>query len=209
MGIKDFFKTIFQKRKAGKAEATIDKEYSSQNSFPDQEQANSAFERAKSKLFDVNSWSKLGGLTSRFELHDEHGRKPDRKKPEIGDFIRIMLPAPTPENWVKITDITVKDKIAEFTVNPSKDPRENEEDVEHFFIKEATSTFRVELKGQTLYASEIGKNEAPNNEGKEAGERGVLNTLISAGGWIAFQELQWKKLTAYLVHKEEAKEEKV
>lgn len=208
MGIKDFFKTVFQDRKAGEAEASIDKEYSSKNSFPNQEIATSAFERAKAKLFDVNGWSKLSGLTSSFELHDEHGHKSDRKKLEVGDFVRIMLPAPTPENWVKVTNITVKDKIAEFTVNPSKDPRESEEDVEHFFVKEATSTFRVELKGHTLYALEIGKNEAPNNKGKEAGERGVLNTLISAGGWLAFQELQWKKLTAYLVHKEEAEEEK-
>lgn len=207
MGIKDFFQTVFRERKTRQEDISLDKEYESQNSFADQEEADSAFERAKVKLFDVNGWSKLSGLTSKFELHDEHGRKSDRKKPEVGDFIRIMLPAPTPENWVKVTDIKVQDKTAEFTVNPSKDPTENEEDVEHFFVKEATSTFKVELEEQTLYAYEIGKDEGINNKGKEAGARGVLNTLISAGGWIAFQELQWKKLTSYLVHIEEIEDE--
>src|SRR5690606_6189891 len=115
------------------------------------------------------------------------------KKPEIGYFIRIMLPAPTPENWVKVTQMREEDELAEFTVSPCRDPQELEEDVEHFFIKEATSTFRVELKDRTIYAYEIGKNEGVNNKDAEAGNRGLLNTLLAAGGWAAFQKIQWKK----------------
>jgi hypothetical protein len=207
MSIKDFFKTIFQDRNTGEAKATVDKEYSSHNSFPNRETAVREFERSKAKLFDVDGWSHLPGITSKFELHDRNGQRTEDKKPEVGDFIRIMLPGPTPENWVQVTDIKSGDEAAEFTVSPSKDPRDIDNDIEHFFIKEATSTFRIKLEGQSLYAFEIGKNEAPNNQGEEAGNREVLNTLISAGGWIAFQELQWKKLTAYLVHKEEIAEE--
>lgn len=207
MGIKDFFQSVFQGGKAMKGDPVIDKEYSSQNSFPDQEAAKTAFEQAKVKLFDVDDWSNLPGLTSEFELHDRNGRRTLNRKPEIGDFVRIMLPGPTPENWVQIIDLKVSDATAEFTVSPSEDPTDKEDDIEHFFAKEATSTFKVELKGLTLYAHEIGKNQGVNNRGEEAGDREVLNTFISAGGWMAFQELQWKKLTAYLVHKEELEEE--
>lgn len=206
MGIKDFFKTIFQEGKALQGEPTVDKEYSSQNRFPNRETAVKEFERSKAKLFDVDAWSDLPGITSEFELYDRNGRRAENKQPEVGDFVRIMLPTPTPENWVQVIDVKENEEEAEFTVSPSEDPRDKDDDIEHFFVKEATSTFRIELKGQSIYAYEIGKNEGVNNQGEEAGDRKVLNTLISAGGWIAFQELQWKKLTAYLVHNEEAEE---
>lgn len=205
MGIKKFFQDILQESKVLSGEATKDKIYSSENNFPNREIAVREFERSKAKLFDVDRWSDLSDLTSDFELYDQRGQRAERKKPEVGDFIRILLPGPTPENWVKVTDIKITDEAAEFTVSPCEDPREKEE-VEHFFIKEATSTFRVKLIDNTIHAAEIGKNEGINNQGEEAGERKVLNTLIAEGGWAAFQELQWKKLTAYLVHKEEIEE---
>jgi hypothetical protein len=72
--------------------------------------------------------------------------------------------------------------------------------VAHFFGGEATSTFRVELQGNTLVASEIGRDERINNQGNEAGGRAVVNTLIAEGGWALFQQMQWKKLTDYLAH---------
>lgn len=203
MGIKTFFEGILREVKVLKGEATKDKTYTSQHSFPDQEAAARAFERAKAKLFDVNRWSKLPGITSKFELHDQHGQRSEKEKVEVGDFIRIMLPGPVPENWVTVTDVKSGDKKSAFTVNPSKDPQEIKEDVEHFFIKEASSTFSVELKANTLHAAEIGKNEGVNNQGEDAGNRELLNTLLSEGGWAAFQKLQWKKLTEYLVHQKE------
>ncbi len=81
----------------------------------------------------------------------------------------------------------------------------NATEIKHFFIKEASSTFRVERHGTLIKALEIGKNEGINNQGPEAGDRTVINTLIAEGGWALFQEMQWDKLTRYLVHLEEAK----
>jgi hypothetical protein len=114
-----------------------------------------------------------------------------------------LLPGPVPENWVIVTDIQQQENSAEFTVSPSTDPRakgSEREEIKHFFIDEATSTFRVKLLDKTLFAYEIGKNEGINNQGKEAGKRKLINTLISEGGWAGFQEFQWKKITDYLVH---------
>lgn len=206
MGIKKFFQDILQEGKVVKGEATKNKIYSSQNNFSSREVAVREFERSKAKLFNVNRWSDLSDFTSDFELYNQQGQRSEKEKPEVGDFIRIMLPGPAPENWVKVTDIKVSDEAAEFTVSPCEDPREKDEEVEHFFIKEATSTFRVKLIDNSIHAFEIGKNEGINNQGERAGDRKVLNTLIAEGGWAAFQELQWKTLTDYLVHKEESKE---
>jgi hypothetical protein len=66
-----------------------------------------------------------------------------------------------PENWVIIWDIKEQENMAEFTVSPATKPNatgiEPEEQIQHFFIKEATSTFRVQLLNLTIFAFEIGK----------------------------------------------------
>ncbi|WP_017731029.1 hypothetical protein [Nafulsella turpanensis] len=184
---------------------TKDKVYSSKSEYPGKEAALRAFERSKAKLFNVNKWSDLPGLTSTFELYTSSGKPAGDREPQKGDYIRIMLPLPAPENWVVVTDIRQNNEMAQFTVSPSRDPREGGEDIEHFFIDEATSTFKITLNGQTLYAYEIGKNEGINNQGTDAGKRELINTLVAEGGWIFFQKIQWRQLTDYLVHKIEAK----
>jgi hypothetical protein len=182
-------------------EASKDKTYTSRRTYPDAAAALPAFAWAEEKLFDVNAWSNLPGITAKFALHDESGAE-KTSTPRTGDYIRIQLPGPLPENWVRVVGVQVEDQAAEFTVQPSRDPREGAArgEIEHFFGKEATSTFRVELQGNTLIASEIGRHEHINNQGKEAGGRAVLNTLVAEGGWAFFQKMQWQKLTDYLVH---------
>jgi hypothetical protein len=206
MGIKDVFNKIKKEKKILEGEESRNTSYSSQQDFPDRATALQEFERSKQKLFDVNKWSDMPGLTSRFVLYNARGQQKTDNKPALGDFLLIDLPGPTPENWVKVTDIKVEEELAEFTVSPSPDPRstgEERKEVEHFFADQATSTFRVHLKGKSIFAHEIGRNEEINNEGKEAGNREVINTLIAEGGWAGFQALQWEKLTDYLVHNTE------
>jgi hypothetical protein len=206
MGLK---KTIDETKKENKGiegEATKDNTYSSKNKISDEGAAVIEFKRAVEKLFNVNGWSDLPGVSSSFQLYDRMGKKKYADKPKLRDYIKILLPGPIPENWVVVTDIKEGKKSAEFTVSPSRDPTakgEEREEIKHFFIKEATSTFKVELRGMTIYAYEIGMNEGINNKGEEAGKREIINTLIAEGGWAGFQKYQWKKLTDYLVHKEE------
>src|SRR5690606_12762265 len=100
-------------------------------------------------------------------------------------------------------DIQQEEDKVEFTVSPSINPtkaKEEQDKIEHFFIPEASSTFRVQRDGNILAAFEIGKNEGINND-EEAGNRKLINTLIAEGGWAGIQDLQWNKLTDYLVHK--------
>lgn len=203
MALKDILKKISEEKKVIQGEAVKDKLYSSQQDFHEREKALREFERSKEKLFDVNRWSRLPGITSGFQLYTPQGEPKPKGRPQPGDFLMIDLPGPAPENWVVVTDVKEEKEMAEFTVSPSRDPRDKGEEakeVEHFFSDGSTSTFKVELKGTTLYGYEIGKNEGINNKGKKAGDREIINTLIAEGGWAFFQKIQWEKLTAYLVH---------
>lgn len=207
MGLKNFINKIKHEAEALTGDATKDKEYTNQNTYPNEAAARKAFELSKQKLFDVNRWSDLPGINSTFELFDEAGNKLNQPLDKTGYYIRIELPGPTPENWVHVRDLKVEEHRAEFTVHPSTKPQpapHEEHEIKHFFAKEASSTFRVERNGNTLVGYEIGRNEAINNQGEEAGDRALANTLIAEGGWAGIQKLQWDKLTAYLVHLEEA-----
>lgn len=201
--IKKIVEEVKEEGKVIAGEKSKDKLYSSEKDFGNEELAKKALEFAKKRLFDVNTWTDISGFaTATFALYNLRGEAITAKKPVIGDYLKILLPGPFPENWVRVTDIKEGSDFAEFTVHPSIDPTKEVQDkaIEHFFHKEASSTFKVERKGSKIFGYEIGKNEGINNEGKEAGDRPVLNTLISEGGWAFFQELQWKSLTDYLVN---------
>ncbi|PKV62817.1 hypothetical protein [Pontibacter ramchanderi] len=208
MGIKKIVDKVKEEVKVLKGEESKDKVYQNEQDYPNAASARAAFEESKQKLFNVNLWSNLEGINSTFELHDERGRKTTAEAPKIGDYVKVTLPGAEVENWVQVNNIKTTENMAEFTVQPSSKPNppaDEEAVTEHFFTSDATSTFRVEVQGTKLIASEIGKNEYINNQGDESGKRAVLNTLIAEGGWAGFQGLQWDKLTSYLVHKEEAK----
>jgi len=204
MVLKKLFNKIKEEKEVIQGEATKDKTYSSENTFLTEEDAIREFKRSVRKLFHVNRWSEMPGITSSFILYHPNGTEKEADKPTLRDYVKIILPGPVPENWVVVWDIQEKDDLAEFTVSPSTNPTkrgEGEKEIEHFFIKEASSTFRVERRGKSIIAFEIGKNEGINNDEKEAGDRQLINTLIAQGGWAGVQKFQWNKLTDYLVHK--------
>lgn len=201
MAQKDMTEQVKQEARVVQGEETKDKVYASQQRFPDQASAQEAFRRSIEKLLNVNGWSGLSMFTADFVLHDQTGDPKASGPPQPGDYLQIILPGPMPENWVRVVDTTTQTNLVEFTVQPSKDPRIKQSDeVEHFFHAEASSTFRVELLDTTITASEIGTHEGINNEGPEAGNRALVNTVIAEVGWLFYQKLQWKLLTDYLVH---------
>lgn len=201
--MKRLFRKIKEEKEIIQGDATRGKLYSSDHTYATRDEANRAFKRSIEKLFDVNRWSDLPGFTSAFQLHDVNGTEKDAVMPQVNDYIKIILPGPVPENWVVVSDVTEEENRVEFTVNPSINPtkqRDEQDKIEHFFIPEASSTFRVQLDGNKISAFEIGKNEGINNN-EDAGNRKLINTLIAEGGWAGVQEFQWNKLTDYLVHK--------
>ncbi|MDT0642519.1 hypothetical protein RM553_06700 [Zunongwangia sp. F363] len=206
MNLKIWFKNLWRGSKQDSHQELKDKTYCSKNKFSTNEIAKVNFKRSKEKLFNVNQWSMLPELSAEFQLYNSNGDKTDQLA--VHNYININLPIPSPKNWVYITDLRNEEEFAEFTVSPSESPLVKDKlnkEIKHFFIDEATSTFRVSIKGLTIKGYEIGKNEGINNEGVSAGKRKLINTLLANGAWAGFQKLQWQKLTKYLVHKIEIK----
>ena len=182
-------------------EANKDRVYASYRTLPDELAAKEAFTTSVAKLLNVHGWSALSSISADFNLYDPVGKPKPNGPASLGDFIQIVLPGPTPENWVHIIHISVDEKLAEFTVQPCPDPMANKPDqIEHFFNQQARSTFRVAQDGCTISAFEIGRHEAINNQQPQAGERAFVNTLIAETGWLFYQKIQWQLLTDYLVH---------
>ena len=201
MDLKSLGNKIEHEVEVVKGDASKDVTYASQNTFADEATATEAFARSVDKLLNVNGWSGLSSLTADFSLHDEAGRPKPAGPVKLGDYIRIDLPGPMPENWVRVVDHSAQGNLVDFTVQPSSDPGKKESlETVHFFTHDARSTFRVERTGTTLTASEIGTDEVINNQQPEAGDRAIINTAIAEGGWLFYQKLQWKLLTDYLVH---------
>jgi len=196
------FREIQEEAKVLKGEKSKDKKYSSLRQFDDESSAKLEFPRCKERLFDVNAWSDIPGIAnSSFKLYSEAGEPINRTRVEKRDFIKIDLPGPLPFYWVTVTEISGGENDGQFTVQPTYDPtdKDNKAVTDHFFQDRARSIFRVERIGSEITAMEVGLNEAINNQESEAGEKALINTLVSEGGWALFQKYQWKNLTDYLV----------
>ena len=206
MGLKDkASKAIDGMKEEGKVlkgEKSKDKLYSSSRQFEDEDSASFEFSRSRERLFNVNAWSQIPGVANAtFELFTPEGELLNGNQVRNGDFIKIDLPGPLPFYWVKVIEISDLPDRAQFTVQPTYDPTEKDDKraTDHFFQGKARSIFRVERNGKEITAMEIGVDEAINNNEEEAGGKGLINTLVSAGGWAAFQEYQWKNLTDYVI----------
>lgn len=193
---------VKKEAKVLKGEESKDKKYSTERKFDDEDAARFEFSQGRKRLFNVNAWSDIPGvLNSNFELFGADGVKLQRDQVQNGDFIKIDLPGPFPFYWVKVVEITDEPDRAQFTVQPTYDPthKDDKTATDHFFQDQARSIFRIERTGSEISAMEIGVNESINNQEVEAGNKGLINTLVSEGGWAGFQRYQWKNLTDYLV----------
>ena len=194
---------IKEEAKVVQGEKSKDKVYKTSREFESEEAARTEFLQSKQRLFDVNAWTNIPALVnSAFILFTADGRPlKEKARVEEGDFIKIDLPGPLPFYWVKVNEVSEGEQEAQFTVQPTYDPTDNDDKTvtDHFFQDRARSIFRVELRGREIHGMEIGINEAINNQKQEAGEKGLINTLVSEGGWAGFQGYQWKNLTDYLV----------
>ena len=199
----DFLNKLKHEWEVLKGEAGKDKTFCSEQEYPTEDAAHTAFIQGKERLFNVNGWSGLPGINSTFALHNQQGQ-PTEQKPVPGFYVKIVLPGLPVENWVEIAEVQETETVAHFTVHPCPNPQNEAEETQHFFAQEASSTFRIEQNGSVLRGYQIGKNEKINNQNQEAGDRAVLNTLIAEGGWAGFQDIQWLKLTDYLAGKAES-----
>ncbi|MDF3076284.1 MAG: hypothetical protein K0S09_173 [Sphingobacteriaceae bacterium] len=178
-------------------------------SFKSATEAADFFRIAKKRLLDVSNWDKICGKASaKFQLTDNTGSAVARE-PKVGDHFQINIPAPGNDtgegyDWVQIEAIDDKgdqESDYEYTaikVRPATNPQNQKSDTAHFFKEDATSTFLVERKGNTVRAEVHGRNELPNTK-----TEGVLDTirnaLVALGAMAGISTPQWKSLVNGIV----------
>ena len=164
------------------------------------------YEKARKNLLDINNWEHIAGkLSAGFRLTDPFGKLVQRL-PLQGDFIRIHLPPSTDDkfDWVRIEAIEeqkYQDNLnwIMIRVRPSDPPRQQEE-TEHFFSKEATSSFLVERAGRKVTASVRGRNELPNIKTPGLVSK-MRNLLFGLGAMLGLNYPQWKGLVKGILTK--------
>jgi hypothetical protein len=168
------------------------------------------FDEAKRRLLDVNHWHKLCGPGSAtFQLTDAEGNEIRNRAPEVGDLIRIKLPAPPNAegkgfDWVRVEEFeNTKDLLKDqdifgFRVRPVRDPSNRAEDAAHFYTSSATSTFLIMRVSSIVTALERGRNEVPNNKPLAILNK-IRNLVIAVGAWIGISHSQWGKLVKGII----------
>ena len=168
-----------------------------------EEDAKEFFEKVKQRLLHINNWQQYAGsATADFQLTDEKGNAVNRF-PQKGDHFKIDIPGPGSKtgeghDWVHIEAIEENENFLGIRVRPSSNPKNEKEDVAHFFSEETTSSFIVKRESKKITAGVYGRNEKPNTNTETLTDK-LRNTPVAAGAISGFSKLQWKSLVNSLV----------
>ncbi len=162
------------------------------------------FKMAIERLFDLNNWSRLCGISpASFRLTDENGVEVDRTI-QHGDHFRIDITGPgtvtgNGYDWVKIEKIEkyinpcAEWESVAITVRPVPNPLGDDAYTAHFFSEEATSTFLVQREKKRVTAEVHGRNEQPNTDTGNSLDN-LRNKVVGKLSLTGFSAIQWKEL---------------
>jgi hypothetical protein len=175
--------------------------------MPETRHAMEHYQTARARLLDVNHWGDMSGfLSASFQLIDQEGKTVRNRLPQTGDYFRIKVPAPSPLNqydWVRVEKIEeVNESERQMTairVRPSRDPLSVDQETQHFFSEEATSSFIVKREGKKILAEVHGRNEQPNVSETESLGSEIRNTIVATGALLGLSDIQWNKLVKGLL----------
>lgn len=176
------------------------------------EEAMYTFKRACNRMLNPVIWHKLcGPASAEFMLAASNGEEENRLARE-GDYFRIDIPGPGPSagngyDWVRVELIEdyanpgLDTESCGMKLRASAQPGRDEYDTAHFFRKEATSSFIICRKGNTVVASYHGRNEVPNTSTNKTTDN-LRNVIISMGAFAGLSEMQWSVLIKSFLEKE-------
>lgn len=177
-----------------------------------QEEAHALFKKGCDRLLDINTWNKLCGTASAdFRLINKNGEQENGLAKE-NDYFKIDIPGLGPASgegydWVKVekiedkTNSTGDEESFLLRVRPSTNPNNNLNDIAHFLSDEATSTFVISRKNNTVTASVFGRNEVPNKNSEKIVDK-IRNALVGLGAIAGASKIQWKLLVTGLLSQE-------
>lgn len=162
--------------------------------FSGEPEARKSFGELREKLFRVERWNADSGLSS-FELFDETGEFRAGETAKIGDFIKLTLAGSGKSDWVKIVNISETADETVLTVQPSYNPTESDADkllTSHFFTRESTNNFCLQISGDTLNVYVIGLDEKTNAENTNNFIESARNVATAnVGHYLGIQKAEW------------------
>lgn len=173
------------------------------------EEALDIFKSAYKRLLNINIWHKLAGVHSaEFELKGEHGEIENRLA-QVNDHFKIDIPGPGTSagegfDWVRVEAIEDKkntegeEESFGMRVRSCRNPNNKEDGTAHFFTSDATSTFIIRRKNNTITAFIHGRNETPNTEAKKVIDK-IRNAAIGSLAIAGASKIQWAPLAKGLL----------
>jgi len=168
----------------------------------DESEAKAFFSVVKNRLQNVNEWADLAGnLSATFQLVDADGREV-RRNLQQGDYFKIDIPGPGSKtgdgyDWVQIEDVENKASSNEdsfsFRVRPTENPRNQNQDIAHFYSPESTSTFTVSRKGCNVDVAIRDRNTKPNTTADSPVDK-IRDSIVGTMGVLSFSKIQWQSL---------------
>jgi hypothetical protein len=165
------------------------------------------FQIACQRLMNVNKWHEIcESEATKFTLIDNDGNAVVRDVQE-GDYFKINIPGPGSSagngfDWVRVEQVFFKEDTEEdvffIRVRPCAPPLKNDHQVAHFFKEQATSTFLVRRKHNSISAEVHGRNEKPNIDTDQVKDK-VRNALVGTASLLGFSFPQWKMLVKGIV----------
>lgn len=136
--------------------------YISRKPFPDEKAARRAFNKAKEKLFDIKAWNEMPGIENAlFIMYNKEGQCVDDETPDVGYFIKTILPGDLPADWVKIVDVCNEERdYALFTIQSCKSPVRHKDgtSTRQLFHHKTKSTFKIQRTNKVIIASGEGES---------------------------------------------------
>ena len=170
--------------------------------FTTREDVLAGYQRARSRLFEVNKWCQLVGTASaEFKLIDKFGDSISRT-PRVGDYVQIDIPGPGSiigkgYDWVQVTELEdlSEDHYVKIALQPSMPPENlrSRDEVAHFFKASASTNIEITVRDLTLHVNYYGRNEEANTESGLILEN-MRNALIGIGAKFGLSFPQWHRL---------------
>lgn len=163
--------------------------------FSSFEQAESAFLFYKTRIFDVDMWNEVAGLTS-YELFDENGQESENQVLRVNQFLRLSLKASGKYDWVRIAEINEDENALVISVKPTYDPTDKTSQkakTSHFFTAESSNNFCLIKDHSAVSFYVIGLDETTNIDETKNPLETVRNIATSnLGSYLRIQKSEWE-----------------
>lgn len=176
------------------------------------EEAVDTFNSACKRLLNVKIWHLLSGFGSgEFKLMDATGNEVHRLA-QAGDYFQIDMPGPGTisgegYDWVMVETVENnsnadgEEENLGIRVRPCSNPNKTGNDTSHFFTNDATSSFIIERKNNTVTACYYGRNEVLNTGVNNIADK-LRNAVAGTFALLGISEMQWKSLIKSFLEKE-------